>query len=223
MLLCASMRSIQRANRLAQEAKYRRLNFRYHVIPIVRKGLEEAQKLFREHGVVQIPPSITSELRHELEDTKETIWTDSITVRFGSRGLGIEPVVNLANQRAQLDENCGSLLISHSIAGHVMVMIAPPCSQVASSQKGNYLVEYWPDPCSLTVPKFHALLDLALKVSIFCSATTYPNTKGERLMASLQAKDSVLSNGGSRPWVWLMYIYNLVKGVARLYGMGAPK
>jgi hypothetical protein len=66
------------------------------------------------------------------------------------------------------------------------------------------------------------LMALAFKVDVFCSAINFPNRRGGRLMARLSARDAVLSEGGWRLWVWLRYLYQASRGMARIYGIGKP-
>lgn len=165
-----------------------------------------------------------SEARKGLySEQKSEIWGDSISITLGQRPIPVTAVVPAKGKaHSLLSETRAALVFSQSVSGSVVAMIYPPSSDVARPKKDAYLVDFWADPSDVTKKQIKKLFRLFVEVDLFCGAAVYPNSTGLKLLAKLEAKDTVLANGGSRLWVWFKYAFRFTRGVLRLYGIGKP-
>jgi hypothetical protein len=218
------MKIIDKINKLALHNYFKRVNFRRHAVPMMRKAVDACEDLYENYGVYKPSVDVISEDWLDFYETqKNEVWSDLITVNLGVYPIGLHPIIPVKNRSRVLTEAQAKLELTQTISGDIIVFLYPPSSEVLSSEKKSYIVEYWSDPLDITVKKLCKLIELTLKVNAYHKAILFPNKKASRLMALVQAKDSVISNGGSRIWVWVMYIIKTVKGVAKLYGLGSPK
>lgn len=206
------------------EARYARINWMAHIVPVA----ESAYTTFhRQLCDAHLQDMYTSRLSEDATSglldvpTKEW-WSDSITFSFGNRSVPVEAVVRVPGRAACLSEAQASLVISQAVSGAITAVIYPPSSDVSKPQKEYYLVGLELDPSAVSEAWLLGLLELTYEVDVFCGAHIFPNRRGGRLMAKLRAKDAVLSEGGSRLWVWLRYMFSATTGVLRLYGIGKP-
>ncbi len=218
------MEVIDKINKLALQNYFNRVNFRHHVVPIMKDAIEACDDLYESYGVTKPCVSVISEdWLFYFENQENEIWSDLITVNFGVYPIGLLPVIPVKSRSRVLTETQAKLELSQTISGDIMVLLYPPRSELLKTEKKAYIVEHWNEPLDISTKKLRKLIELTLKVNAYHKAILFPNKKASRLMALVQAKDSVIANGGSRIWLWLMYIIKSIKGVAKLYGLGAPK
>ncbi|AUJ35192.1 hypothetical protein [Vibrio vulnificus] len=215
---------IDKINKIALNNYFKRVNFKHHLVPVIERVVEGFSESYKKYGVQQPNALVLSE-DWELfyRSQKEEIWSDSVILSFGRLPVGIRPIVPVKGRLKVLSEEQVTLSFSQSISGDVIASITPPKSEVMSCQKNSYVVERWDDPLDVTEKQILKVLKHSLMINAYCKTALFPNKKALKLMAKMEVKDSVLSNGGSRIWCWLMYLVKSVKGVARLYGVGAPK
>lgn len=218
------MKPIEKLNKLRFESSCKRINFKHCVIPVVKKSVEDGTDLYEEYGAIKPYIRIISEewLEHR-NSTENEIWSDSITIDFGRRPLQVKPVVPHKYRLKALVEEQASLVISQSIAGDVVAVIYPPYSELLSANKKYYVFERWSDPTDITVNSINKLIKFTLEINNFTQTLVFPNSRGIKATIKLQAKDEVLANGGSRLWVWVIYIVKFIRGFAKMYGIGTPK
>jgi hypothetical protein len=205
------------------QSSYKRINFKYSVIPRVKKAITESGKLFHDYGVPEPHLSVLSENWLSLRETTEKeYWTDSISINFGYLPLRIEPIVPVKNRTRVVSEKQSSLVFSQSISGEVIALIYPPNSEFLETEKKCYVFDRWGDPHDITIKDIINILEFTLEINTYTQSLVFPNPKGVRNFIKLQVKDNVLSNGGSRMWVWITYLTKVILGVARMHGIGKP-
>jgi len=217
------MKPIEKLDRLRFESFCKRVNFKHCVIPAVKKAVEDGADIYEEYGAIKPYIHIISEEWLEYrESTENEIWSDSITINFGSRPLPVRPVVPHKSRLKTLAEKQASMVISQSIAGDVVALIYPPKSDLLSSNKEYYVLERWSNPTEITAKSIEKLIKFTLEINSFTQTLVFPNSRGIKATIKLQAKAEVLANGGSRLWVWVIYIVKFIRGVAKMYGMATP-
>jgi hypothetical protein len=218
-----SMKPVDKLNKLRFESFCKRINFKHCVIPVVKEAVEDGTDIYEEYGAIKPYIHIISEewLEHR-ESTENEIWSDSIAIKFGRRPLPVRPVVPHKSRSKILSEDQVSMVISQSVAGDVVALIYPPKSDLLSSNKECYVFERWSNPADITTNSIKKLIKFSLEVNNFTQTLVFPNPRGIKATIKLQAKDEVLANGGSRIWVWVIYIVKFIRGVAKMYGMATP-
>jgi hypothetical protein len=212
------------ASRLRLEAWFARINWNAHLLPTVRGAVKEFSQESKVSGLGEVYLSVLSEdfSRGHYSNQKEEIWGDSITIGFGSRAVPVRAVVKVANRQRVLAETRAALVISQTVSGGVVAFIYPPTSDVQASENRYYAVKYWQNPATARIPHILHLLKLTTQTDQYCGNEVYPNRRGARVMAKLQAKDSVIASGGSKIWMWLTYVYKATRATLRIYGIGSP-
>jgi hypothetical protein len=221
---CSMRKLISRADRMYLEAYFAQVNWHAHLLPLVKNTVQEFSLELKKQNLQEPYLSVLSEdvRRGYFDHQKSEIWGDSITVSFGSRPIPARAVAPVKGRSKILSEDQASLVISQSVSGSVVALIYPPSSEVAKPLKPYYMVDFWSNPREICPMHINSLLQLMNETDMFCGAAIYPNNRGTKILAKLQAKDAILANGGSRIWVWLQYVFQATKGVLRLYGIGKP-
>lgn len=214
----------QKLEKCRDEAYFARVNWGAHLIDVAIPTLSKCAKALSDSG--RAAPNIFHAEEDarlgRLDDQKTEIWGDSISVNFGSRPVSGRPAVPVKGRTAMLAEKGASLVFSQLVSGAVGAMIYPPSSSVLAPINEAYMVSFWENPAKVTKKDIEKLFDLLLEVDSFCSAAIYPNRRGSRVLAKLEAKDAVLKNGGSRIWVWFKYTFRFVRAVLKMKGFGSP-
>lgn len=215
---------IESVDRMYLEAYFARVNWSAHLLPLAKKEVYEFCAELRKIGMAEPHLSVLSEEvgKGHFDNQQCEIWGDSVTVSLGYRPIPAIATAPVKGRLTALREEQTSLVISQSVSGSVLALIYPPSSDVARPIKPYYMVNSWSNPREIRSSHINKLLRLMSETDIFCGAAIYPNKMGTALLAKLQAKDAILASGGSRVWVWLQYIFQVTKGVLRLYGIGKP-
>lgn len=204
-------------------ARYAKINWHAHFLPIVKEAYKEFSIATRQEGLQSAFMTVLSEANAaEFNDATPICWSDSVSLTFGIRPVPCRPVLQLKKGLWVLSETQASLVFSQSVSGAVTALIYPPSSEVGKPIKPYYAVAMELDPSLYTKSDVLGLLTLAFEVDIFCGARVFPNHRGGRLIAKLIARDSVIEGGGSKIWAWISYIFKSVSLVLRLYGIGGP-
>lgn len=202
---------------------FKRVNFTYHVVPIVIDAVNSHEDLYHEHGHDKPYIYIPSKNRaFEIKKAEDETWTDSITISTGNNALPIEPVIPVKSRSRILSEEGATLVISQCISGGVIALIYPPKSSHLSAQLDCYVFERWDNPLKITQKSIYKSLDFLYRLNSYTCTNIYPNPIGARLMIQLQTKDEVLRNGGSRIWIWITHLIKSFRGIAKIYGLGVP-
>ena len=218
------MPTSKKLEKCRDEAYFARVNWVAHFIDIAIPTLNECAKALSDSG--QAAPNIFHAAEDarlgRLDDQITEVWGDSISVNFGSRPISGRPAVPVKGRTSILLEKRASLVFSQLISGAIGAMIYPPSSDVLAPISQAYMVSFWENPAKVTKKDIKKLFDLLVVVDSFCSAAVFPNSKGSRVLAKLEAKDAVLKNGGSRIWVWFKYTFRFVRAVLKMKGLGSP-
>ncbi|CAE6903655.1 hypothetical protein ACOMICROBIO_FLGHMIGD_01616 [Vibrio sp. B1FLJ16] len=219
------MKVIDKINKIALDNYFKRVNFKYHLLPLVREAVDSYSESIQDYGAVGVDLEVLSENWKTYYEAQENeIWSDSIFLSLGHLPVfGIRAVVPVKGRTRVLSEQQARLVFSQTISGDVFAILYPPKSEVMAMKKDGYIIDRWGNPLDISLKQVVKLLKLTLLINAYCKAVLFPNRKALKLMAQVEAKDSVMSNGGSRLWVLIMYLVKSVKGVARLYGVGTPK
>lgn len=215
---------LEKFERCHLEAYFARVNWNACFVEMATSVVKECANELRASGVGEPYISVLGQdSRRGLYDNQGSeIWGDSISVSLGRRPIPVSAVVPVNRRTSVLSESRASLVFSQSVSGSVIAVIYPPSSDVARSKKDFYMVDFWANPSDVTKKQIKQIFQLFIETDCFCGAAVYPNSAGTKILAKLQAKDSVLANGDSRIWVWLMYTFRVAGGVLRLYGIGKP-
>ncbi len=210
--------------RMYQETRFARINWTAHLLPLAKAAVQEFSSIVETYGLQRPYISVLSDdvARGYFGGQTDEIWADSILVSFGNRAIPLQAVVPVKGRTRIVAEEQASLVFSQLASGNVLALIYPPTSELVQPLKPYYMVNCWRDPRDVSHSQIMELLSLMAEVDMFCGSITFPNPKGTRLLARLQAKDAAHANGGSRFWVWLQYIFRFAVGVLRLYGIGKP-
>jgi hypothetical protein len=216
--------SIERAQRLHMEAYFSRVNWKAHLLPIVEAEVREFSSQRRMQNLNEPHLSVLSQdvASGYFDEQKYEIWGDSISIGLGVRPIPVRAVAPVKGSIKVLIEQQPSLIFSQFVSGSVIALLYPPSSEVAKPLKTYYIADAWANPVDVRPKHVSQLLALLNEVDLFCGASIYPNPRGQRFLARLEARDAVLAKGGSRIWAWLCYTFKATKGVLRLYGIGKP-
>ncbi|MBK6999303.1 MAG: hypothetical protein IPH35_04820 [Rhodoferax sp.] len=215
---------IEIAQHMHLEAYFSRVNWKAHLLPIIEAEVQSFSSQQRTQHLKEPHMSVLSQdvARGYFDNQKSEIWGDSITISLGRRPIPAIAVAPVKGSIKILSEEQPSLVFSQFVSGSVIALLYPPSSEVAKPLKPYYVVDSWANPASVRPKRIKQLLALMNEADLFCGAATYPNSRGQRLLAMLEARDAVLAKGGSRIWVWLCYTFKATTGVLRLYGIGKP-
>jgi hypothetical protein len=219
------VKDIQRkSDRTYYEAWFSRINWTAHLLPTAKLA---AKSFFLEMDELKLDRPHLSVLSEDanagyFDKQEEEIWTDSVSFTFGARPIPAKAVVPVKGRVRTLVEERACLVLSQSLSGSVVALIYPPSSEAAKPIKPFYMAACWNNPNEASKEAIVKLLRLTTEADYYCGAANYPNGKGQRILATLEAKDSVLAQGGSRLWVWFKFALRLSKGVLRLHGIGSP-
>jgi hypothetical protein len=204
---------------------FARVNWNAHFVPIAISALAEFKEELSHHNWDRVDWWVLSEdaAKGHYAKAKNEVWGDSISVSLGAaRSLSPTAIIKVSGRNRLLVENQASLTFFQSVSGTVVAIIRPPTSEVAQPLKVAYVVDSWKNPGTATHKQIRKVLELLLEVDLYCSAATLTDSKGIKTLAKLQVKDAVLSRGGSRLWVRLMYVYKIVRYILKIHGMGTP-
>jgi len=214
-----------RLEKLSREAFYARVNWSAHLVPKARIAANEfaTEQLVLGHPKIHF--SVLSEQARGGIDFKgeENIWTDSICFSYGQELLRATPIIRVTEKYPTLIEERARFVMAQFLSGHVVAMIYPPESEILKCKKAAYVVAAWSDPNMIMGAKIKKLLRLTTETNFYCASDTFPNSRGQRVLAKLEAKDKIYNNGGSRFWVWVRYAFSFSKSALRAYGVGIPK
>lgn len=218
------MKKVCKINKLLLCNYFKVVNFRHHVVPVVKDAVKICDDLFIDYGIATPYIHVISEnfLEH-YENQMDEVWTDSVTLNFGNDAIRSSPVIPVKNRKRILVQNNAGLVISQSISGDVIAFLYPPSSELSRPNKNAYMVGRWGDPLMINPNSIRKLIELTMKTNAYNQTMLFPNKKGLRLLARIQAKDDVLSEGGSHIWVWCKYLFTVVTRISRIYGLGSPK
>ncbi len=218
------IKAAAKASHMKLEAWYARINWSAHLLPMVKLAVERFCASDSANAVGMVHLSVASEAyaRGHYRDSKKELWGDSLTISLGTRGVPVKAVVPVAGRLRVLAEERAALVLSQALSGGVVALLYPPKSDTDESVKPSYMVGYWFNPREIRLQDLDRLLTLTGETDLFCGSEVFPNRRGARVLAKLHAKDSALSTGGSKIWIWLQYIFKVVGGTLRIYGIGTP-
>lgn len=194
-------RLVHAGTQLHREARFSRINWQVVTIPRVRSGFDEFAQRVRSAGYFEPLFHVLSadNAKRMLVLQGPETWTDSVTIRFGSRPIAAEPVVAVPGVTSVLAEDGASLVFSQALSGHVAAIVLLPKGH-DEKQRQHFLVGAWGNPNDMKGSDVTECLNALLDVDIKCSMAVFPNTAAARLLATLRARDQKLRDGGS--WLW---------------------
>lgn len=199
------------------EVRYSHINWSIHLLPTAKQA---AQEFAEEMQAQELPPvqlSVASEEQEAQGTKRPDVWADKIVFFYDARPVTVPDVVPSSDGIANLVENQARLELSQALSGAITAEVFLPSSPIAKPVKSSYVLNTWENPGCIGKGELIQLLRLMTEVNHYCGSINYPNAKGYRLLAKLEAKDAILTQGKSRFWTWFNYYTRTSKGGARFY------
>jgi hypothetical protein len=212
-------KTVAKAERSSLESYFARVNWRAHLVPVLRGTYESFHETLRSKGIV---PPAWFDLGDDIAKGSVPLQSqnqdlgESISIQFGVLPLAAATLALRAGLHRVLAEERAALVFSQTAAsGEVAVFIYPPSSSVSEPSKAYYLVDHFTNPRSLTVARAERLLHELLDVDLRCS-TQASTLSAATLLAKVEARERSLDGGKSELFRYVKYAIWLARGLWRI-------
>ena len=210
-----------KAEKAALESYFARVNWKAHLVPIVREAVEEFGRKLEAEGYSRPYLSLLSEALSRGEivlDSSNSHFGDSISIQFGVRPIATNSMAPLGKRPPILVEERSALVFSQlSASGMVMVLIYPPSSAASKPTQQHYLIGTYQNPSELRKSQIIKLLRDLFEIDLCCSTQTAPSAAGAKLLVKLEARASAIQSGSAGIFAYVKYLGYLVRGLWYLY------
>ncbi len=208
------------ARRAARESYYAKINWNAHLVPVVRRAIQEFGKDLQSR---KCSPPLLTQLAEEIskgnmpQDANSDVG-DSISIWLGRRPIAARTLSSLAGGSPILVEEGATLVFSQQAAsGVVYVLLYPPSSAISKPEKSYYLLGIFQNPNLLTAAQVNQLLNDLIELDICCSTQTTPSLTCGKLLAKLDAREKALQGSDNKIFVYVKYLRYLCQALWKLY------
>lgn len=206
---------LKKADQTLNEVTYSHINWGVHMVPTIKQAAEEFNEELSAQGLPQVRLLIQS------ESNGDDVAADRIEFYYEPQPIEVPDVIPGRERFAGLQEQKARLAFSQSLSGGISAEIYLPHSEIAHPAKASYVVAAWENPGLIGKDNILELLRLTAELNAYCGSINYPNPRGYKLLARLEAKDAILTQGKPRFWAWFNYFTRASQGGARFYSKQA--
>lgn len=209
-----------KAEKAALECYYARVNWKAHLVPVVREAAKDFGQQLEAEGYSRPHFSLLSESvsREEIILDPSNHLGDSITIQFGVRPIASNSMAPLGKSSPLLVEKRAALVFSQTAAsGMVVVLMYPPSSTAAKPTQPYYLIGTYQNPSELGRLKINKFLRDLFEIDLCCSTQTAPSAASAKLLVKLEARAAAIQSGSKGIFAYVKYLGYLVRGLWYLY------
>ncbi|MDM7857730.1 hypothetical protein [Thiopseudomonas acetoxidans] len=211
----------KKAGQTFSEVKYSHINWGVHMLPTIKQAADEFNQELSSQELPPVKLLIHSEESKGRSAKKQELMGDQIEFYYDAQPIDVPESVPGRDSIVELEEEKARLVFSQSLSGGISAEIYPPHSEIAHPVKESYVVNSWENPGLIGKDDILDLLRLTTKLNAYCGSINYPNPTGYKLLAKLEAKDAILSQGKSKLWTWINYYTRDSKAGGRFYSREA--
>lgn len=202
---------LKKAGQTLSEVTYSHINWSVHMVPTAKRAAEAFNEMLTEQQLPLVQLSVHS------ETSQDGVAADRIEFYYEPQPIEVPEVIPCHERLAGVQEEKARLVFTQSLSGGISAKVCLPYSEIAHPVKSSYVVAAWENPGLIGEGTIIDLLRLTVELNTYCGSINYPNQRGYKLLAKLETKDAILTQGRSRFWAWLNYFTRDSQGGARFY------
>lgn len=207
----------EKADHTFNEVKYSHINWGVHMLPTIKQVADEFNLQRKSQELPPVKLSIDSEKNVDKTAKKSAPTGDKIEFYYDAQPIDVPDNVPGSQKIVELTEEKARLVFTQSLSGATKAELHLPHSKISHPAKASYMVNSWKNPGLIAKDEILALLNLTTELNAYCSSINYPNPIGYKLLAKLEAKDAILSQGKCRILTWFNYYTRDAKAGGRFY------